>query len=340
MNEANHKNTKNGVKKARGNTRGLEVKANLDLKKKKKTEGAAAFDFSIFLNKARIWIKKLRQKISPAISGSLKDLKNIEHKAEVGFKEFENKAGEKIGKAVENVKNWEHRAAGNVKVFEHEVAEKVKGFEAKAEAGLKDFGHKVALGFAEFKHEAAEKMAKLAKNEKKPIEAAKQLSPQKKIEAVKPMPAKPVLNQPVSSVKKAGLIDLFRKMKVGNPMSILIIEDEQILAQVMKEKFEKAGFSVDIAPTGEKGLSMIKSSEPDIIVLDLMLPQISGIEVLKEIKADNQTKLIPVIVVSNLADEENIKKTFSMGVVDYFVKANHPVNEIVEKVKAVLLKSK
>jgi len=123
-------------------------------------------------------------------------------------------------------------------------------------------------------------------------------------------------------------------------MKALIVEDEEILAKVLEEKLKKANFNVQIAENGEKAISITKSFNPDIILLDFMLPKIDGFEVLKEIKKDNDTKLIPVIAITNLADDDHIKKALQLGVVDYFVKANHPVNEIVEKVKAILLKSK
>ena len=123
-------------------------------------------------------------------------------------------------------------------------------------------------------------------------------------------------------------------------MKALIVEDEEILAKVLEEKLKKANFNVQIAENGEKAISITKNFNPDIILLDLMLPKIDGFEVLKEIKKDNDTKLIPVIAITNLADDDHIKKALQLGVVDYFVKANHPVNEIVEKVKAILLKSK
>ena len=123
-------------------------------------------------------------------------------------------------------------------------------------------------------------------------------------------------------------------------MKALIVEDEEILAKVLEEKLKKANFNVQIAENGEKAISITKNFNPDIILLDFMLPKIDGFEVLKEIKKDNDTKLIPVIAITNLADDDHIKKALQLGVVDYFVKANHPVNEIVEKVKAILLKSK
>lgn len=123
-------------------------------------------------------------------------------------------------------------------------------------------------------------------------------------------------------------------------MKILIVEDEEVLASVLAEKFEKAGFSVKIANDGEQALTLAKSFKPSVIALDLMLPKVDGFTFLKQLKEDDDLKRTPVVVMSNLADDDDIKNALKMGATDYFVKSNHPINEIVEKIKAVLLKAK
>lgn len=123
-------------------------------------------------------------------------------------------------------------------------------------------------------------------------------------------------------------------------MKILVVEDEQVLAKVFQEKFEKAKYEVKIASDGQMGVDLAKSFKPDVIVLDLVLPKKNGFDVLEELKADDNFKSTPVIVVSNLGEDEDIKHALSLGAVDYFVKAQHPINEIVDKVKAVSIESK
>lgn len=123
-------------------------------------------------------------------------------------------------------------------------------------------------------------------------------------------------------------------------MKILVIEDEQILAKVFQEKFEKARYEVKIASDGQSGIDLAKSFKPDVIILDLVLPKKNGFDVLEELKADEDFKPTPIIVVSNLGEDEDIKRALSLGAVDCFVKAQHPINEIVDKVKAVSTKSK
>ncbi len=123
-------------------------------------------------------------------------------------------------------------------------------------------------------------------------------------------------------------------------MKILIIEDEEVLAKVIQEKLERTGDDVAVAADGNAAITVAQSFLPDIIVLDLLLPKRNGFEVLQILKADQQLKMIPVIVVSNLGEESDIKRALSLGAVDYYVKSEHPINEIIEKIKSILIRSK
>ncbi len=123
-------------------------------------------------------------------------------------------------------------------------------------------------------------------------------------------------------------------------MKILIVEDEEVLSKVLQEKLEKVGDEVALAADGEEAVTRAKSFSPDVIVLDLLLPKRSGFEVLQILKADQALKAVPVIVVSNLGEDEDIKRALALGAVDYYVKSEHPINEIVEKIKNILIHSK
>lgn len=120
-------------------------------------------------------------------------------------------------------------------------------------------------------------------------------------------------------------------------MKIVIVEDEEILQKVLKEKFEKENFKVSVASDGEVAFSVIKKTQPDMILLDLILPKKSGFEVLEEIKSDASLKTTPVIVLSNLGQDEDIKRALQMGADDYLVKTQHPINEVLDKVKERLM---
>ncbi len=123
-------------------------------------------------------------------------------------------------------------------------------------------------------------------------------------------------------------------------MKILIVEDEAVLSKVLKEKFERSGFESVVASDGEAAIIAARGGKPDVIVLDLVLPKKNGFTVLKEIKEDADIKDIPIVVVSNLGEDSDIKRALTLGATDYFVKSQHPINEIVEKVKSVLTETK
>ena len=118
---------------------------------------------------------------------------------------------------------------------------------------------------------------------------------------------------------------------------ILIVEDEEFLVRALKDNLESEGYSVDTAVDGGEALERIKKSKPNIILLDLLMPKKDGFYVLAEVKKNPEWKLIPIIVLSNLGGDENIKKALEMGADDYFVKSQHPIEEVVEKVKGYLV---
>ena len=115
---------------------------------------------------------------------------------------------------------------------------------------------------------------------------------------------------------------------------ILVAEDEEVLLNVLKDRFEAEGWEVTTARDGEEAVESIKKIRPDLVLLDLLMPKKDGFEVLKEIRGDPEFKTLPIIVVlSNLGSDEDIKKALSLGANDYFVKTQHPMSEIVEKAK-------
>ena len=121
------------------------------------------------------------------------------------------------------------------------------------------------------------------------------------------------------------------------PMKVLIVEDEEALRKVLQEKMQNSGFETFAAKDGEEGWELAKSKNPDIVLLDLVLPKKSGFEVLSMIKQDPELKDIPVFILSNLAEDESLKKALQIGAEDYFIKSQHPINEIVEKVEDRLM---
>lgn len=123
-------------------------------------------------------------------------------------------------------------------------------------------------------------------------------------------------------------------------MHVVIVEDEEILAKVLKEKLEKEKFNVSLAGDGDAAISLVNKVNPDIVILDLILPKKDGFEVLKELKSNARLKQIPVVVLSNLGQDQEIKRALSLGAADYLVKTQHPIKEVMEKVKEQLMKGR
>lgn len=117
---------------------------------------------------------------------------------------------------------------------------------------------------------------------------------------------------------------------------VLIVEDEEFLVQVLKDNLEAEHCVVDTAATGEEAVERMRKSRPDLILLDLLMPKKDGFYVLEETKKNFEWRLITVIVLSNLGDDTNIKRALEMGADDYFVKSQHPIEEVIEKVKEYL----
>ncbi len=117
---------------------------------------------------------------------------------------------------------------------------------------------------------------------------------------------------------------------------ILIVEDDAYLADVYGTKFEKEGFEVKIAEDGETGIQMTFDWSPDIVLLDIMLPKMDGLDVLRELKASKDTKNIPIVMWTNKSDSVEAKHAKEMGAVDYLVKVYNMPSEVVNKVKGYL----
>ena len=119
---------------------------------------------------------------------------------------------------------------------------------------------------------------------------------------------------------------------------LLIVEDEVRLAGVLRETFESQGFDVEVAKTGAEAFKMIVTTQPRVIILDSMLPDVDGMSILHRIRTEKGGENIPIIVLTNLSPDERIMK----GVVRdepsyYLVKADTPIDRIVEKVKEILV---
>ena len=126
-------------------------------------------------------------------------------------------------------------------------------------------------------------------------------------------------------------------------MKILIAEDDEILGRVLKEEFEAEGYNVILVVNGSDAIKELKKDglkDIDLVLLDLLMPVVDGFQVLEELQKNQALGSVSVIVLSNLGQDEEIKRAIKLGAMDYFVKSQHPISEVVEKVKIFLEKPK
>ena len=121
---------------------------------------------------------------------------------------------------------------------------------------------------------------------------------------------------------------------------ILLVEDDNFLVEMYTTKFELEGFEVISAEDGQKGLDMVKRENPDIILLDILMPKMDGFAVLDALKKDKTTADIPVILLTNLGQKDDVKKGFEKGAVGYLIKAHFMPSEVVDKIKKILKEHK
>jgi len=117
---------------------------------------------------------------------------------------------------------------------------------------------------------------------------------------------------------------------------ILFIEDESALQKTFGDLLKREGYEMISALDGEEGLKMAKEESPDLILLDLILPKIHGFNVLKRLKEDEQTKEIPVVVLTNLEGIKDVNKAIELGATTYLVKASYSLDEVMAKIRQAL----
>jgi DNA-binding response OmpR family regulator len=123
-------------------------------------------------------------------------------------------------------------------------------------------------------------------------------------------------------------------MDKKTPITVALIEDDQMLSEMYSIKFTKEGFRIVTAMNGADGLALIEKENPQIVLLDIIMPKMDGFQVLKELRGKGIKT--PVIMLTNLGQEEDIQKGKQLGATDYFVKSNFTPEAIVHKVRHVL----
>ena len=118
--------------------------------------------------------------------------------------------------------------------------------------------------------------------------------------------------------------------------TVLLVEDDPFLSRMYTKIFNIHGYDIQSAGDGEAGLATAKSLKPDVILLDIMMPKLNGMEVLAELKKDDSTKDIPVIMLTNLGDQQQRDSALSAGAVKFLVKSEYDPDETVQVVKETI----
>jgi DNA-binding response OmpR family regulator len=117
--------------------------------------------------------------------------------------------------------------------------------------------------------------------------------------------------------------------------TVLIVEDEIALLEVLSDKLKNNGFGVLIAKNGEEGLKLIEHQKPDLVLLDILMPRMDGVTMLRHLRDEMKNK-VPVIVLTNLGSTDNAREAKELGADDFLIKADHSLDEVVSKVRSHL----
>lgn len=124
----------------------------------------------------------------------------------------------------------------------------------------------------------------------------------------------------------------------GSPKKILIVDDEQVLLTLVTTYFQQSGYDVKGALDSMGGLKLAREWKPDVMLLDIIMPNVNGLEILRKLKNDPATAPIPVFIFSNLDSAEEIAEALSAGAVGYLTKANYALEDVQKKIEEVLAK--
>jgi DNA-binding response OmpR family regulator len=118
--------------------------------------------------------------------------------------------------------------------------------------------------------------------------------------------------------------------------NILLVEDDPFLIDIYTTKLKESGFSVEVANDGDAALKKARENKPDLVILDIVLPQIDGWEILRKIKSEPEFKNLKVIILSNLGQKEEVEKGIKLGAVKYLIKAHYTPSQVIKEIKKTI----
>jgi len=125
-------------------------------------------------------------------------------------------------------------------------------------------------------------------------------------------------------------------MMTDSQKTVLVVEDDTFLAQLLTNRLSRADLTVTRAGDGEEALRILKNTKPDLILLDIILPKKSGFEVMEEIQKDPLLKRAPIVIISNLGQDEDMARGRQLGAIEYYVKDQTSIEDLVSKVQQIL----
>jgi CheY-like chemotaxis protein len=117
---------------------------------------------------------------------------------------------------------------------------------------------------------------------------------------------------------------------------ILVVEDDPLMSRMYQKIFTFEGYDVEMASDGQEGLDKARAIKPTLMLLDVMMPKLNGLQVLEKLKADPETKAIPVVMLTNLAGEQDAESALTKGAIKYIIKSEHDPKEVADMVKEIL----
>lgn len=117
---------------------------------------------------------------------------------------------------------------------------------------------------------------------------------------------------------------------------VLVAEDDEFLATLIKNRLQKENFEVDIAKDGDEVLEKLKSFQPDLVLLDIILPKKLGFDIMEQVRADAKLSRVPFMIISNLGQDSDIARAKELGAVDYFIKAKIMIDDLIRRIASFL----
>jgi len=125
-------------------------------------------------------------------------------------------------------------------------------------------------------------------------------------------------------------------MKMAQKVLLLVVEDEEAIAQMYSDRFKMAGFDVDVAHEGEEAINKMATEHPNVVLMDILMPGLSGTEAVERAKANPATRNIPIVMLTNYAESVDLQNALKLGATDYIIKSESSPEQVVEKIQRIL----